>query len=139
MPRCIPRLIYVDHATWCAFEKATNGKRHLEPITTILNMLWCHWPYQRTCYLSTSNERCLLWIFEWFYGLLHWWHPHFLKKHGGLQASCTSNFGKASKSWTLCQIEKMWFQSIWNGNFLSYVIFGDGIHMDLPKVQTIVD
>jgi hypothetical protein len=42
MLRCTPRLIYVEHTTWCTFEKAMNGRRRLEPVTTILNMLWCH-------------------------------------------------------------------------------------------------
>jgi hypothetical protein len=42
MLRYTPRLIYVEHTTWCAFQKVMNEKQHLEPITTILNMLWCH-------------------------------------------------------------------------------------------------
>jgi hypothetical protein len=25
MPKCTPRLIYVEHTTWCAFKKVMNG------------------------------------------------------------------------------------------------------------------
>jgi hypothetical protein len=43
-----------------------NRRRHLELVTTILNMLWCYLALQHTCFFPTSNERCLSWVFGWF-------------------------------------------------------------------------
>ncbi len=42
MPRSTPRLIYVEHITWCAFKKVMNGRWCLKHIIVILNILWCH-------------------------------------------------------------------------------------------------
>jgi hypothetical protein len=85
MPRCTPRLIYMKHTTWCAFEKVMNGRWHLKPITTISNTLWCHLALPTCLLFSTFDERYLSWIFGWFHGLLHQWHPHFFKEHGRSQ------------------------------------------------------
>ncbi len=41
MPKCTPRLTYMEHTTWCTFEKVVNGRRCSKFVTTILNMLWC--------------------------------------------------------------------------------------------------
>jgi hypothetical protein len=43
---------------------------------------------------------------------------------------CTSAFGEASKGWTYARLEKCEFEV----EFLSYVISGNGIHMDPRKV-----
>jgi len=42
MLACTPRLIYMEHITWCIFEKVMNGRWHSKLVMTILNMLWCH-------------------------------------------------------------------------------------------------
>jgi len=42
MLRCTPSLIYMEHKTWCAFEKAMNGRQHSKSIMAILNIFWCH-------------------------------------------------------------------------------------------------
>jgi hypothetical protein len=73
-----------------------------------------------TCCISTFNEWCLSWIFGWFHGLLHWWHPYFLEEHEGPRMPCTSCLGKALRNWTLCQIKKMWIPSIQSGFFWLY-------------------
>jgi len=94
MVRCTPRLIYVEHTTWCAFQKVMNEKQHLEPIMTILNMLWCH-----LALLTRSLFFNIWWImsfvsFWMIHGLLHWWHFHFLRKHGGPWLPCTFGLEK---------------------------------------------
>jgi hypothetical protein len=88
----------------------------------IENLLWAFWiccdaiwPYKCAFYFSTSNEQCLSWIFGQFCGLLHQWHPHFLKKNGGPWAPCMFGFGKALRGWAICQIGKVWILSIWSG------------------------
>jgi hypothetical protein len=42
MLRCIPSLIYMEHRTWCAFEKVMNGRQHSKSIMAILKIFWCH-------------------------------------------------------------------------------------------------
>ncbi len=51
---------------------------------------------------------------------------------------CTFGFGEVSGSWTLHPIGKCEFHQS-KMEFLDYIIYGDGIHKDLCKVQTIVD
>jgi hypothetical protein len=80
MPRCTPRLIYMEHIIWCAFKKSMNGRRCSEPITTILNMWWCH-----LALLTRLLFFNIWWMMSFvstqiICGLLHQWHPHFLKK-----------------------------------------------------------
>jgi hypothetical protein len=36
MPKCTSRLIYMEHTTWCTFEKAMSERQRSKPITTIL-------------------------------------------------------------------------------------------------------
>ncbi len=40
MPKCILRLTYVEHTTWCAFEKVMNGRHRSKFVMAILNILW---------------------------------------------------------------------------------------------------
>jgi hypothetical protein len=69
MPRCIQRLIYVEHTTWCTFDKVMNGRKCLEPVTTILNMLWCHLALL-TCLIFFNNWLMMsfmnIWMISWF-------------------------------------------------------------------------
>jgi hypothetical protein len=50
----------------------------------------------------------------------------------------SSCFGKVSKNWSLCQLEKCEFHQS-KVKFLGYIIFRDGVCMDPCKVQTIVN
>ncbi len=119
--------IHKDWPTWSTQLGALSRRWWMEnDIQNLLQPFWicCDalWIYQCTCCLSTYYEWCLSWIFGWFCGLLHWWHLHFLKKHGRPSKPCTSCFGKASKSWSLCQIGKVWIPSIW-GRILGLYYF----------------
>ncbi len=71
MPRWTPRLMYMEHTIWCAFEKAMNWKQLSKPVMAILNMCDAIWPYQHTYCLLTSDDWCFSWILGWFRGLLH--------------------------------------------------------------------
>jgi hypothetical protein len=138
MPRCIPRLIYVDHTTWCAFEKVTNGKRCSKPVTTILNMLVCHLALSTHLFLSTFNEQCILWIFEWFYGCYIDDILIFSKNIKDYNDDVHLVLEKLQEVELYAKLKKCDFHQS-EMEFLRYVIFGDGIHMDLRKVQTIMD
>jgi hypothetical protein len=147
MTRCTPNLIYVEHITWCAFEKAMNGKQCSERIMAILNMLWCH--LALLMHLLFSNY--IWWMMSfmsiqgWFRGLLYWWHPHFFEEHGGPWAPCMFGFGEASGVWTLRQIGEVWIPSIWSGiiglrhlwrwHIFTWIL----VHMNTCKIQTIIN
>ncbi len=59
-------------------QESDEWKIFFKPVIFILNILWCFLtlPMHMTCYFSTFDEQCFPWIFRWFYGLLHQWHPH---------------------------------------------------------------
>jgi hypothetical protein len=41
MPKYTLKLTYMEHTTWCAFEKVMNGRHHSTLVIAILNILWC--------------------------------------------------------------------------------------------------
>jgi hypothetical protein len=92
-----------------------NWKQLSKPIMAILNMCDVIWPYQHTYCLSTSDDWCFSWILGWFRGLLHKWHPHFFKEHGGAQMSYTSSFGKHWEVKPYTKLEICEFYHLWSG------------------------
>jgi len=73
MPKCTPRLTYVEHTTWCAFEKMMNGKWCLKLVMTILNMLWC--PLTLLMHMLSFNIWGMMfsmgiWMILWFVTLM---------------------------------------------------------------------
>ncbi len=71
--KCTPRLTYVEHTTWWAFEKVMYGRWHSKFITAILNMLWCslalpmHLLSFNIWWMMSSMS---IWIILWFVTLM---------------------------------------------------------------------
>ncbi len=69
MPKCTPRLTYMEHTTWCTFEEVMNGRQHSKLIMAILNMLWCplalpmHLLYFNIWWMMFSMST---WMILWF-------------------------------------------------------------------------
>jgi hypothetical protein len=122
MPKCTPRLTYMEHTTWSTFEKVMNGKWHSKLVIAILNMLWC--PLALPMHLLFFD---IWWIMSsvniWM--ILHWWRPHFLEN----MTNHVSLYAKLEK----CRFHQFEVE------FLGYIIFVDGVDIDCRKVQTIVD
>ncbi len=66
IPKCTLRLTYMEHTTWCAFEKVMNGDNVQKSLRPFWICCDAFWPYQCACCLSTYDEWCLPWIFGWF-------------------------------------------------------------------------
>jgi len=140
MPRCIPRLIYVGHATWCIFEKVTNGRQHLEHVIANSNMLWCPLALSLPMHLLFSNTwwmMCFMstWMILWFVTLMT---LSFSQRTWGIMNTMYVLCWRSFKNWTLCKLEKCEFHQF-KVEFLGYIISRDGICMDHHKVQTIVN
>jgi hypothetical protein len=75
----------------------------------------------------------LSWVRGWFCGLLHQWHPYFLKQYGGPQNHARFVLEKFWEIGLYAKLEKCEFHQF-EVEFLGYIIFGDDIHMFLCKV-----
>ncbi len=132
------RGVYQDWFMWI-IQLGVHSKRW-QMEADILNPLrpfwicWCAiWPFQHTCYLSKSNEQCILWIFEWFYGCYIDDILIFSKNIKDYNDDVHLVLEKLQEVELYAKLKKCDFHQS-EMEFLRYVIFGDGIHMDLCKV-----
>jgi hypothetical protein len=62
----------------------------------------------------------------------------FIQEHGGTWMTCVICFEQTLRSGILCQVGELWISPNW-GRFIDYIIVGNGVHIDLHKVQTIIN
>jgi hypothetical protein len=94
LPKCTPRLTYMEHTTWCAIEKVMNKRHHSKLVTTILNMLWCplalpmHMLFFNIWWMISSMS---IWMILWFATLMT---SSLSQTNGKPWTPCTPCFGK---------------------------------------------
>ncbi len=79
-----------------------------------------------------------MWVFGWFCDQLHQQHPHFSKNTVNHEHHVRLILEKLRKVGLYAKLEKCGFYQS-KVEFLGYILFGNGVRMDLHKVQTIVD
>jgi hypothetical protein len=104
--------------------------------------LWIHgdafWPYQCSCHFSTFDEQCFILIFGWLHGFYINDIPIFSKNMEEHGQHVRLVLDKLWKVGFYVKLERCKFHET-EVKFLGYIIYEDGVHMDLYKVQTIVN
>ncbi len=139
MPKCTPKLIYMEYTTWCAFEKAMNGRWCSKLIMAIVNVLWC--PLALPMHLLSFNIWWMMsfvniWMILWSITIMTFsFSPRHMANHEHHVCLVLEKFQEVG---LYANLEKCGFHQS-EVEFLSYIFSRNGICMDPRKVQTIVD
>jgi hypothetical protein len=133
MPKRTPRLIYVEHTTWCTFKWAMNGRWCSKLVLTILNMSWCHLALLTHMFFLTFDERCLCEYLDDF--VVCYIHDIFIFLQNMEDHEChvplvLEKFQEVGLYAKLKKCEFLQFKV----EFLNNVISRNGIPMDLRKI-----